>query len=194
MLIVGLGNPDAKYFGTRHNIGQEILYKIRERYHGSDWKKKHNGLLSDIKIANKQIHLLFPTTYMNKSGLAVTSCCSFFKYKPEEIFVIHDDLDLAVGKVKIKQGGGHGGHNGLRDIDRHIGKNYFRMRIGIDHPEKLTPPLAINVASYVLNNIPKHDQPIFTKIAEFIADNIELLLEKKADKFLNDYSLMAKSF
>ena len=136
-LIVGLGNPGPEYDKTRHNAGVMFLEQIADA-HNTQLKpeKKFHGLHGKINIAGKDVHLLFPTTFMNRSGQAVQAICQFYKIEPEEVLVAHDELDIPCGTMKLKSGGGHGGQNGLRDIIEKFGgnKNFKRIRIGIGHP------------------------------------------------------------
>ena len=135
-LIVGLGNPGPKYSETRHNAGfwfvEELASQYRERFLP---EKKFHGEVARINIEGSNIWLLKPETFMNRSGLAVVSLASFYKIMPENILVAHDEIDLKAGTARLKSGGGHGGHNGLRDIISHLGtKDFQRLRIGVDHP------------------------------------------------------------
>lgn len=147
-LIVGLGNPGDKYANTRHNAGAEFVEQLAARHHISlQPEKKYFGLYGKGLIDGKQVHLLIPTTFMNLSGQSVAALANFFKIPTESILVAHDELDMPPGVARLKQGGGHGGHNGLRDIISKLGnnKNFYRLRLGIGHPgdSKL-------VANYVL--------------------------------------------
>ncbi|MDD3267035.1 MAG: aminoacyl-tRNA hydrolase [Burkholderiales bacterium] len=146
-LIVGLGNPGREYEDTRHNAGfwfvEEFTRKLGANF---SLESKYFGYVAKAKFAGSDIWLLKPQTYMNLSGKSVQSLASFYKITPEEILVVHDELDFKPGTTKMKQGGGNGGHNGLKDIDRVIGKNYWRLRIGIGHPGD-----AAKVAGFVLN-------------------------------------------
>ncbi len=152
-LIVGLGNPGAKYDHTRHNTGfwladqiasdQSVSYKNESRFHGEVAKFKADG---------KDIYLLKPMTFMNKSGLSVAALSKYFKIIPEQMLVLHDELDLQPGDNRLKKSGGHGGHNGLRDIINHIGNNFFRLRVGIGHPGDRN-----QVVNYVLHTPSKID-------------------------------------
>ncbi|WP_439287187.1 aminoacyl-tRNA hydrolase [Lonepinella sp. BR2357] len=155
-LIVGLGNPGAKYEGTRHNAGEWLVNEIA-RAHNVSLKddNKYFGKTAKISTALGDVWLLVPTTFMNLSGKAVGALANFFRIQPEEILVVHDELDLPCGVAKIKQGGGHGGHNGLKDIIAVLGnnKNFYRIRIGIDHPGSKEL-----VAGYVLSKAAPQDQ------------------------------------
>ena len=145
--IVGLGNPGAEYKETRHNVGFIILDAVHKAGDFSDWKYKKdmNAEVATGVLDGKKITLIKPNTYMNLSGSSLRSLVKS-KKDAEKILVIHDDLDLAVGAVRIKHGGGHGGHNGLQDIIRHVGADFYRIRIGIGHPGDKT-----QVANYVLH-------------------------------------------
>ena len=143
-LIVGLRNPGLKYAKTRHNVGEWMLHAATS----AAWlgKKDFFGDVAELDISGQKIWGLLPNTFMNLSGQAVAAMSRFYRLSPQEILVIHDDLDLAVGVVRIKHGGGHGGHNGLQDIIRHLGADFYRIRIGIGHPGDKT-----QVANYVLH-------------------------------------------
>ncbi len=136
-LIVGLGNPGPEYENTRHNAGAIFLQALANEYHQTlKPEKKFHGLYGKIHIQNNDIHLLYPSTFMNRSGQAVQAICQFYKIEAEELLVAHDELDIPPGTMKLKQGGGHGGQNGLRDIIAKLGgnKNFNRLRLGIGHP------------------------------------------------------------
>lgn len=146
-LIVGLGNPGDEYVQTRHNVGFWFLDHLAQKL-GTKFvlEGKFFGFLTKVKFPDADLFLLKPQTYMNLSGKSVQAVANFYKIKPEEILVVHDELDFNPGIIKLKQGGGNGGHNGLKDIDRVIGKNYWRLRVGIGHPGAAT-----KVVGYVLN-------------------------------------------
>ncbi len=155
-LIVGLANPGAKYEQTRHNAGEWLINELARMYNVSLVDNaKYFGKTAKISTAQGDVWLLVPTTFMNLSGKAVGALANFFRIKPEEIIVAHDELDLPCGVAKIKQGGGHGGHNGLKDIIAALGNsnNFYRIRIGIDHPGDKT-----QVANYVLGKAPSAEQ------------------------------------
>ena len=134
-LIVGLGNPGAEYAATRHNIGFMTADYLHEKYNFSPFKSKFDGLIAEGKINNEKVLLLKPQTFMNLSGNSVVKAANFYKILPQNVIVIHDDMDLPVGKLKAKIGGGAGGHNGLKSIDAAITPNYNRIRIGVCHPQ-----------------------------------------------------------
>lgn len=150
-LIVGLGNPGPEYQNTRHNAGAIFLDQLAQQHHQNlKLEKKFHGLYAKITAQNQDLHLLFPNTYMNRSGQAVQAICQFFKISPDEILVVHDDIDLPLGTMKLKQSGGHGGNNGLRDIIDKFGgdKNFNRLRLGIGHPGR-----AEQVTGHVLGRL-----------------------------------------
>lgn len=147
-LLVGLGNPGSQYALNRHNIGFMVLDTLV-----SDYKSKHKGLMAEIRIAGQRVLLLKPQTFMNLSGESVRSAADFYKIPPEKIAVIYDELDLPPASIRIKKGGGSGGHNGIKSIDQHLGTpEYWRLRCGIGHPG-----IKDLVTSYVLSNFTKAD-------------------------------------
>lgn len=154
-LIVGLGNPGSEYDQTRHNAGADFVTELARQYGTSlSPEKKFFGTIAQVSIDNCPVRLLIPATYMNRSGQAVSALANFYKIPPESILVAHDELDMPPGVAKLKIGGGHGGHNGLRDIISSLGNsnNFARLRIGIGHPGN-----AKQVASYVLKKAPAED-------------------------------------
>lgn len=177
LLIIGLGNIGNEYENTRHNVGFMIIDKIKEDYNFPDWKEKNKYFFSKNKIENIDIILAKPTTYMNLSGEAVLALSSMYKIPPQDIIVIHDDLDLETARIKIKQGGGNGGHNGLKSIDKAIGQNYHRIRIGIDHPRNYTPQ--IDVASYVLGKFKKDEKDIIKGSISHISEKFPSIIKKE---------------
>jgi PTH1 family peptidyl-tRNA hydrolase len=151
-LIVGLGNPGPEHKFTRHNAGAWFVEKLAETTSSKlNFNKKFHGQVAKIKTNDHECHLLIPTTYMNLSGQSVLACAHFYKILPPEILVAHDDLDLEIGTIKLKQGGGHAGHNGLRDIIARLkSRDFMRLRIGIDHPGNKE-----QVTNYVLTKAKK---------------------------------------
>ena len=179
-LIAGLGNPGNEYRGTRHNAGADFVAELA-RQCGSTLQpeSKFFGLAGRVTLAGHDLRLLIPTTFMNRSGKAVAAMASFYKISPEEILIAHDELDIPAGPARFKQGGGHGGHNGLRDIVPALGnnKNFHRLRIGIDHPGH-----ASKVSGYVLSQPSQVDRTrIDASIDEAIAA-LPLLLAGDATK------------
>lgn len=166
-LIVGLGNPSDKYKNTRHNIGFMAIDLIAKESQAQMWKQNFNGLSTEATIGNQKVILLKPMTYMNNSGVSVQSCANFYKILPEEILVIHDELDIPLCKIKTKIGGGNGGHNGIKSIESRIGKEFHRLRIGIGRPEHKD-----QVSDYVLSNFSstemEHVNTILYDICKFV--------------------------
>jgi len=169
-LIAGLGNPGSEYRGTRHNAGADFVEALARQCHLTlQPDSKFFGLAGRVTIAGHDLRLLIPTTFMNRSGKSVAAMASFYKIAPEEILVAHDELDIPAGTARFKQGGGHGGHNGLRDIVPALGnnKNFYRLRIGIDHPGH-----ASRVSGYVLSQPSQVDR---TRIEACIDEAIAAL-------------------
>ena len=173
-LIVGLGNPGDEYAFTRHNIGFMAVDVLAERYRANGWKKKFKSLAASSVVP--PLLFLKPQTYMNLSGEAVGEAMRFHKLTPSDIVVFHDDLDLQPGQVKVKQGGGSGGHNGLKSIDAHIGPDYWRVRLGIGHPGVKGDV----VTNYVLSRFAKADAAWLAPLLEKLADEFDVMLEGKA--------------
>jgi PTH1 family peptidyl-tRNA hydrolase len=184
-LIVGLGNPGVNYQCNRHNIGFMALECLAQSLKCSTWHKKFSGEYSDSSFMGHKIVLLKPLNYMNLSGHSVVACANFYKIKPEEILVIYDELDLMHGRIKIKQGGSNGGHNGIKSIEAFIGKNFYRMRIGISHPGDKA-----QVSNYVLSNFSKTESLRNEKTFTSICLNAEHLLTGKFDLFMNNVALI----
>ena len=178
-LIVGLGNPDKNLLKTRHNVGYWYLDKFLEKYNVTlSEEKKLNSLFCKIDHSDQQIFLVKPTFFINDSGKSVSSFMKYYKIAPESVLVIHDDIDLDVGNVKLKLGGGHGGHNGLRDIINHIGKDYWRLRIGVSHPGRKEL-----VHNHVLSNPSKAEELEINISMNESFENINILLNGEFEKF-----------
>ncbi|ODT49624.1 aminoacyl-tRNA hydrolase [Devosia sp. 63-57] len=182
-LLVGLGNPGNQYAGNRHNIGFMAIDAIASAHGISGWKSKHAGLIAEGNIGNERVLLLKPQTFMNKSGDSVQQVTRFFKIPVGEVIVFYDELDLAPGKVRVKIGGGNGGHNGLRSIDPQIGLDYKRVRLGIGHPGKefVTP--------HVLGDFAKSDKAWLDPLLDEIARQAPLLLKGDDNGFMNKLAL-----
>ena len=134
-IIAGLGNPGAEYTQTKHNVGFILVDALAQRLGVSAWKKAFSSLVAEVRIGSEKVFLVKPQTYMNLSGQSVQAVASFYKIQPQEILVIHDELDLEPGRIKFKLGGGNGGHNGLKDIQARLGSpDFYRLRLGIGHP------------------------------------------------------------
>ena len=189
-LIVGLGNPGDKYTDTRHNTGEWLIERLARRFNVSlNPEIKFFGKTARTLVNGKEVRLLVPTTFMNLSGKAVGALTSFYRIKPEEILVIHDELDLLPGTAKLKQGGGHGGHNGLKDIVAQLGNNnnFYRLRIGIGHPGHRDL-----VAGYVLNKPSPADRDALEKVLDEATDCVEMIFKDgmvKATNRLNSFKI-----
>ena len=173
-LIVGLGNPGPEYDQTRHNAGALFVERVAESQRVNlSVDRKYFGLVGKFVHQEREVRLLIPTTYMNRSGQSVAALANFFKLKPEEILVAHDELDMPPGVAKLKQGGGHGGHNGLRDIIAQLGNqnNFHRLRLGIGHPGH-----ASLVSGYVLGRAPRSEQELLDKSIDFALDVLPEIL------------------
>ena len=187
-LLVGLGNPGARYAGNRHNIGFMVVEAIARRNRIGPWRRRFHGVSTEGPIGGERALLLLPGTYMNDSGLAVADAARFYKLEPANIIVVHDELDLAPGKVRVKVGGGAAGHNGLRSITAHIGNYYKRVRIGVGHPGD--KDLVLN---YVLADFAKSERPWVAALCEVIADNAELIVKGADSTFQNRVHLDMKA-
>ena len=183
-LFVGLGNPGAKYAGNRHNIGFMALDRIAADHGFGPWRKAHQGLACEGRLGLEKVVLLKPETFMNLSGQSVQAAVSFYKLGLNEVTVFHDELDLAPAKIRVKTGGGHAGHNGLRSIHQHLGEAYHRVRLGIGHPGHKDA-----VAAYVLHDFAKADQDWLDDLMRGISDGAAALAAGDSAKFLNAVSL-----
>jgi len=183
-LIVGLGNPGDEYRHHRHNIGFMALDAIARQHNFPAFKSKFNGLIADGNIDGARVLLFKPQTFMNRSGDAVGAAAKFYKIAPQDITVLYDELDLAPGKVRVKVGGGTGGHNGLRSIDPVIGNNYQRVRLGIGHPGHKE-----FVTRHVLGNFAKADAQWLEPLLDAVGENAGLLLKGDTANFMNRVAL-----
>ena len=179
-LLVGLGNIGQEYQNTRHNVGFMIIDEIINKFNFIEDKIKFHSQIFNGSIKNNKIIIIKPQTYMNKSGIAVSAISNFYKIKSESIYVFHDDMDIELGKLKYKIGGSSAGHNGIKNIDEMIGKNYHRIRIGIGKPE-----FKDDVLNFVLNKFKKNELEILENLFDKIINNIEYLFERK-DLFLTN--------
>lgn len=183
-LFVGLGNPGAKYAGNRHNIGYMAVDRIAADHGFGPWRSKFQGVISEGRLGREKVVLLKPETFMNLSGQSVGEAMRFHKLEPADVIVFHDELDLAPGKCRLKTGGGHAGHNGLRSIHAHIGEAYERVRLGIGHPGDKA-----RVAGYVLSDFAKADADWLDDLLRGISDGAAALADGEGAKFLNAVSL-----
>lgn len=176
ILVIGLGNIGNQYTNTKHNVGFITVDEISENYDFPNWKEKPKYFYTKSKIDDIEVILAKPKTYMNLSGEAVMSLSTLYKILPEDIIVIHDDLDVKLGEIRTKQGGGNAGHNGLKSIDSHIGKDYHRIRVGISHPKTINP--AQDVSSYVLSKFTKKEIEVIVPAIEKISTNFGKIIKK----------------
>ena len=187
-LIVGLGNPGKEYENTRHNAGFMAVDAIAEEYSFGVFKSKFDGEIAEGKIEDEKVYILKPHTYMNLSGNAVVKAANFYKILPQNIIVIHDDMDLPVGKLKAKLGGGAGGHNGLKSIDAAITPNYNRIRIGVGHAKDN----GAEVVNYVLSGFGKEEKKVLDEAIKIVAETIGILIKKGVDEYSNRLGMIAK--
>ena len=178
LLFVGLGNPTPDSENNRHNVGFKIIDSINKKFRLSKQKPKFKGLLTTGNIGSEKVYAIKPLTFMNNSGICIRELIEYFKIDAEDVIVFHDDLDVELGKIKAKFGGSSAGHNGIASIDKFIGKDYSRVRIGIGKPEK-----SIEVGDYVLQNFDEDENIEIEKISNDITDSISILVEKKLDLF-----------
>lgn len=184
LLFAGLGNPGAKYASHRHNVGFMAADAIARRHSFSPWTKKFQAEVAEGRLGTEKILLIKPQTYMNNSGQAIGEALRFYKLGPESLTVFYDELDLAPAKLRVKTGGGHGGHNGIKSIDAHVGKDYRRVRIGIGHPGAKEL-----VHNHVLGDFAKADRDWLEPLLEAIAANSDLLAKGDDNGFMNKISL-----
>ena len=178
LLFVGLGNPTPDSENNRHNVGFKIIDSINKKFGLSKQKPKFKGLLTTGNIGNQKVYAIKPLTFMNNSGICIREVIEYFKINVEDIIVFHDDLDVEFGKIKTKFGGSSAGHNGIASIDKFIGKDYSRVRVGIGKPKN-----NVEVADYVLQNFDDDEIIGIEKISKNITDSISTLIEKKLDLF-----------
>ena len=187
LLVVGLGNPGPEYARNRHNIGFMAVDAIHARHRFGPWRAKFQGEIADGAVDGDKALLLKPMTYMNASGRAVGQAMQFYKLKPEDVVVFHDELDLAAGKVRVKTGGGAAGHNGIRDIAAHVGPEFRRVRLGIGHPGEKD-----RVLSHVLKDFAKDDREWLDPLLDAIGEAFPLLATGADSKFMSKVSLAVR--
>ena len=178
ILFVGLGNPTPDSKDNRHNIGFKIIDSINQKFGLSKQKPKFKGLLTTGNISNKKVYAIKPLTFMNNSGICIRELIEYFKIDVEDVVVFHDDLDIHLGKIKAKFGGSDAGHNGIASIDKFIGKEYSRVRIGIGNQKTKA-----NASDYVLNNFSEEEKQELEKITNSIIDSLSILIDKKLNLF-----------
>jgi len=191
LLLVGLGNPGARYVGNRHNIGFTVVQEIATRHGIAPWRRRFQGLACEGPIGGERVLLLLTGTFMNESGRAAAEAAQFYKLAPGDITVFHDEIELPPGRVRVKVGGGIAGHNGLRSISEHIGDDYRRVRIGVGHPGHKDL-----VEHYVLSGFAKSERAWVEALTGIIADNVDLLVRGQDASFQNKVHLamVAKGF
>ncbi len=183
-IFVGLGNPGAKYAGNRHNVGFMALDRMADDHNFGPWKSRFQGMVTEGRLGREKVLFLKPATFMNLSGQSVGEAMRFYKLDPADITVFHDELDLAPGKIRVKTGGGHAGHNGLRSIHAHIGPDYRRVRIGIGHPGHKD-----RVSGYVLHDFAKSDTEWLDDMMRGICGGADHLAQGDSARFLNAVGL-----
>ncbi len=187
LLIVGLGNPGAEHLQTRHNAGFWFVDALARRYDGQfRGHTRYHGEVCRIQIGAQEVQLLKPQTYMNRSGLSIRALSDYMKIQPEQILVAHDELDLLPGVARFKLGGGHGGHNGLRDTITHIGQNFWRLRLGIGHPGDKS-----EVIDYVLQRASRKEEDLIVEALDAALQQVPVFIEQGAEKAM--HALHSKS-
>ena len=178
ILLVGLGNPTPDSNDNRHNVGFKIIDSINRKFGLTKQKPKFKGLLTTGNISNKKVYAIKPLTFMNNSGICIRELIEYFKIDAEDVIVFHDDLDVDFAKIKVKFGGSSAGHNGIESIDKFIGKDYSRVRVGIGKPEK-----KMEVSDFVLTNFTDEEKVDLEKVIQNIIDSMPILIDKKLDLF-----------
>ena len=178
LLLVGLGNPNPNNSTNRHNVGFLVIDAINQKFKLSKQKPKFKGLLTTGNIEEQKVYAIKPLTFMNSSGICIRELIEYFKIDVEDVIVFHDDIDIDFGNIKAKFGGSSAGHNGIASIDKFIGKNYSRVRIGIGKPDPKT-----SASEHVLNNFNEEEEKHLEKITKNIIDSISVLIDKKLDLF-----------
>ena len=190
-ILVGLGNPGKEYEGNRHNVGFMVIDEIAREYGLSAFKSKFEGEIVEGRIGDEKVVLVKPMTYMNLSGQCVQKVARFYKVTPNRIVAFHDEIELPSGKMRVKKGGGHAGHNGLRSLDSCLNsQDYWRVRLGVDRPRG--EQAAMDVADYVLGNFTKMDMVWVRQMAEAVSKNIGLLLKCADAEFMNKVTIATR--
>jgi len=186
LLLVGLGNPGAEYALNRHNVGFLVLDAIAEEYGFSPWRTKFQAWIAEGTLGGVKVLALKPQTFMNRSGDAVSAAMRFFKLEPSDLVVVHDEMDLAPGKVRVKTGGGTAGHNGLKDIGSHIGPDFRRVRIGVGHPGAKGL-----VNRHILGNFSMQEREWVADVVGAIVGAVPLLAKGEDARFMSDVAMMS---
>ncbi len=188
-LLVGLGNPGEKYARQRHNIGFMAIDCLARTYHLGRYKSKFHGQCLAGRIDGTPVFLLKPQTFMNRSGLSVGEAVRFYDLQAADVIVVHDEIDLAPGKVRVKIGGGHAGHNGLRSIDQHMGKDYVRIRLGVGHPGDKD-----KVSARVLGNFTRAEDSWLQPLLDSVSKHMGLMLNDDHARFMTAVSLAVRPY
>jgi len=178
LLLVGLGNPNPNDKNNRHNVGFLVIDAINNKFKLSKQKPKFKGLLTTGQINEQKVYAIKPLTFMNNSGVCIKELINYFKIEVKDVFVFHDDMDIDMGKVKVKFGGRNAGHNGIDSIDKNIGKNYSRIRVGIGRPQKNTTG-----ADHVLDNFSNDEKTNVEEVTKKITDSLDVLVNKDLELF-----------
>ena len=178
LLLVGLGNPSPNNSTNRHNVGFFVIDEINKKFKLSKQKPKFKGLLTTGKINEQKVYAIKPLTFMNSSGVCIKELIDYFKINVKDVFVFHDDMDIDLGKVKVKFGGSSAGHNGIDSIDKNIGKNYSRVRIGIGRPKRNSTG-----ADHVLDNFSNDEKNNVDEVTKNIIESLSILIDKDLDLF-----------
>ena len=178
LLLVGLGNPNPNNSNNRHNIGFSVIDAINTKFKLSKQKPKFKGLLTTGKIDEQKVYAIKPLTFMNSSGVCIKELIEYFKIDAKNVFVFHDDMDIDIGKVKVKFGGGNAGHNGIESLDKNIGKDYSRIRIGIGRPKNNSTG-----ADHVLDNFSTDEKQSVEEVTKNIVESLSILIKKDLDLF-----------
>ena len=178
LLLVGLGNPSPNNSTNRHNVGFFVIDEINKKFKLSKQKPKFKGLLTTGKINEQKVYAIKPLTFMNSSGVCVKELIDYFKINVKDVFVFHDDMDIDLGKGKVKFGGSSAGHNGIDSIDKNIGKNYSRVRIGIGRPKRNSTG-----ADHVLDNFSNDEKNNVEEVTKNIIESLSILIDKDLDLF-----------
>jgi PTH1 family peptidyl-tRNA hydrolase len=183
-LVVGLGNPGRQYAQTRHNVGFEVIDNLSHRWNIPAEGKQLGALVGAGRIGDSKVLLTRPQSFMNRSGQPVRSLMGYFKAAPEDVVVVHDDLDLPFGRIQLKKGGGHGGHNGLRDLNKHVGAEYIRVRVGVGRP-----PEGWDVADYVLGKWTDREKAQVDDVVGEACDAVEAILRDGMETAMNTFNV-----
>lgn len=182
ILVVGLGNPGPRYAETRHNVGAMVVERAVERAGGGPWREKFSARVAPFSCDGSPLLALLPQTYMNESGRSVQPCAAFYKVEPGSVVVVHDELDLPLGELRLKQGGGDAGHRGLGSVTRHLGPDYVRLRVGIGRPP---PEFRGDVADFVLQAFAPHERATLEEVLARSVEAISLLVGRGLPAAMN---------